>query len=727
MATQGGNAVRKKIALMALTALIIPSALASYQVTEVTGDEEIAAGDALNFKLNTTEEANYTADLIDSSGDVVFSNSELPFLKNQSVQNETHYIYGFNYTLSEDARVGSWKSSAYNGFSQVSEYRFEVVAQELRIVETESFPFFKNTDDNVIIQTNVTNAEEEVDSISLTVSNTSIQDSEMQKVQSTDAIDTYQYNTGELGQGSYSYDVNLQGSEGTQKSVSKNFEVYSSNRDADHSDINVGIASLCGTSVTQFRPPGGGILPTGREGSFLLSFTNNASSTSNVTASLNVTFQNETEWSPEDGLEEIGNQTNKTYEAMNETDLTPASSFSAARTFPKTNQTGYYLGRLKVNTECRITDGAIQDPIVYGTQTANTTDYVNFRVLVAGGDTGGSGEPIEEPIPRDANQTGEESNETVEGDNDNPGQTPVPEPEPVPEPVPDPIPALSLNIEAVNSSVSTPRGGFQEVELRLENLANASIENLTISPQISNLPGDWASQQASVSELSPNETAKRSIFLNPSQNVRPGTYRVSIYGGNGERLLDVERIDFTVFENTTESSIRISEAPEVVRISSGESQTIPLLVENLGEEAVENSTLTVQNLEDCGEASGSYSTSIQPNSSESISLNITSVSELRECDATIIVSTPEGSYSFADMRVEVVPDEGFVPPELRFPIFATAWTVLLILYSVVMTRYNLNSLRLKIPYLVLIVVEAVIFLYIATEFYGIIPPELLPF
>jgi hypothetical protein len=79
------------------------------------------------------------------------------------------------------------------------------------------------------------------------------------------------------------------------------------------------------------------------------------------------------------------------------------------------------------------------------------------------------------------------------------------------------------------------------------------------------------------------------------------------------------------------------------------------------------------------------------------------------------------------MRVEVVPEEGVVPPELRFPVFATAWTLVLILYSVVMTRYNLKSLRLKVPYLMLIVGEAVIFLYIATEFYGIIPPELLPF
>jgi hypothetical protein len=720
--------VRKKYLVIIFGLLLVPSTLATYQVTEITGDEEIAAGDTLNFQLNTSEEANYTADLIDSSGDVIFSDSDIPLRYNRTYgSNETFYVYGFNYTLSEDARVGEWSSSAFNGFSQVNETSFDVVADELRIIETESFPYFKNTDDQVFIETNITNAEEEADSVSITVSNTSVGQEEMQKVRETEAIETYRYNAGELDKGTYDYEIEMEGAQGTQETSSGYFEVYSGNRDADNANINIGIASLCGTSVTQFRPPGGGILPTARSGSFLMSFTNNASSFSNVTAELNVTFQNETEWRPEDGKEEIGPQINKTYEPINGTNLNPAESFSAARTFPETNQTGYYLGRLEINTECRITDGAAQDPIVYDTQTVNLTEYVNFRVLVAGGDTGGAGDPIEEPTPRDANQTGEESNQTIEGDNDNPGQTPVPEPEPVPEPVPDPIPALSLNIEAVNSSVSSPRGGFQEVQLRMENLANQTIENLTINPRTDNLPGDWGSQPASVAELEANETVNRSVFLNPSQNVEPGTYRVSIFGDNGDRLLDVERIDFTVFENITESSIRISEAPEVLRISSGSNQTVPLLIQNLGSETVENSTLTVQNLEDCGQASGSYTTDIEPNATQSISLNISSVQEVRECDATIIVSTPDGAYSFADMRVEVVPEEGVVPPELRFPVFATAWTLVLILYSVVMTRYNLKSLRLKVPYLMLIVGEAVIFLYIATEFYGIIPPELLPF
>ncbi len=728
----------KKTFLLLIAVTILPLGLADFSVYQSSGGAEIAAGDKVTFELNVSEDNNYTLELLDSQDDLILSDEPMKMVEtnvnqsaNQTNTTDPYYLYRNNYSLSQDARVGEWQATVFNDVAQVNTTSFQVIPDELRILNSQFQPFFKNTQDDVEAVSEITNPEESVQAFNLTIedlsNNTTSEDLPMKIAEQTTSIKEYELNLGRLSAGEYGYEFNLLGEDGTTDTETGSFEVYPKYRDADRAEIDVGIASLCGVAVNRFRTPGGGIHPTEKEGSFLFGFLNNASSQANVTADLNVTFQNETEWEPEDGREEIGPSINKTYSTINETDVLPSQSFSRVKTFPGTNRTGYYLARLNVTAECLITDGAAQDPQIYGTETFDLTAFKNFRVLVAGGETGGTGDPVEEPRPRDANQTGEESNETIEGDNDNPGQTPVPEPEPEPVPEPDPVPALSLNIESYQGTVSAPRGGFSEVRLRLENLANQTVGNLTIEPETENLPGTWDSQSASVTELEPNETLNRSVYLNPGEDVQPGTYRVSIFGDNSERLLDVERVDFEVFENITETGVRISEAPDVVRIESGESQTIPFLIENLGEDTIENSTISVQNLEGCGQTLGNYSATIEPNASQSLSLNIDAVSEVRDCNATVIVSTEQGSYSFADMRIEIVPDQGVVPPELRFPVFASAWTLLLILYSVAMTRFELDSLQLKVPYLALIIGEAVIFLYIATEYYSIIPPEILPF
>ncbi len=728
----------KKLLILLLVLAVMPMALAEFSVYETGGDTEIAAGDTVSFELNVSDSNNYTLELLDSEENLILSDEPMALVKtnvnqssNQTNTTDSFYLYRANYSLSSEARVGEWQATVFNDVQQVNTASFQVIPDELRILSSEFKPFFKNTQDDVTAVSEITDPEEEVRSFNLTIedlsNNTTSEDLPMKVSETSNSITEYELGIGELDAGKYGYSFDLLGENGTSDSVNGDFEIYSKYKDADRSDINVGIASLCGTAVNRFRTPGGGIHPTEREGSFLFGFINNASSRANITADLNVTFQNETEWRPADGEEALGPPIEKNYTKINETHVLPSESFSRAKTFPGTNRTGYYLARLDVSARCLITDGAAQDPQIYGTETFNFTTFKNFRVLVAGGETGGSGDPVEEPRPRDANQTGEESNETIEGDNDNPGQTPVPEPEPEPVPEPDPVPALSLNIESYQGTVSAPRGGFSEVRLRLENLANQSVGNLTIEPETGNLPGNWDSQSASVTELEPNETLNRSVYLNPGEDVQPGTYRVSIFGDNSERLLDVERVDFEVYENITETGVRISEAPDVIRIESGGQQTVPFLVENLGEETIENSTITVQNLEGCGQTLGNYSATIEPNASQSLSLDIDAVSEIQDCNATVIVSTEDGSYSFADMRIEIVPEQGVVPPELRFPVFASAWTLLLILYSVAMTRFELDSLQLKVPYLALIVGEAVIFLYIATEYYSIIPPEILPF
>ncbi|MFB6076663.1 MAG: hypothetical protein ABEK12_00855, partial [Candidatus Nanohaloarchaea archaeon] len=62
---------------------------------------------------------------------------------------------------------------------------------------------------------------------------------------------------------------------------------------------------------------------------------------------------------------------------------------------------------------------------------------------------------------------------------------------------------------------------------------------------------------------------------------------------------------------------------------------------------------------------------------------------------------------------------GVVPPRFRFPLVAALWTVLLVLYAVVSRRFGLDSPLVKVPFLLIILGEVVILLYVVAEYYGI--------
>jgi hypothetical protein len=58
---------------------------------------------------------------------------------------------------------------------------------------------------------------------------------------------------------------------------------------------------------------------------------------------------------------------------------------------------------------------------------------------------------------------------------------------------------------------------------------------------------------------------------------------------------------------------------------------------------------------------------------------------------------------------------------------AFAWTAILVLYAILTRRYELDSMLVKLPFLMLILGESVIVLYLAANYYGLIPQGLLPF
>jgi hypothetical protein len=183
-----------------------------------------------------------------------------------------------------------------------------------------------------------------------------------------------------------------------------------------------------------------------------------------------------------------------------------------------------------------------------------------------------------------------------------------------------------------------------------------------------------------------------------------------------------------VTEEVFQSRIAIQESPQRVSIAPNRSQSIPLLLENIGTDDLENVTAEIQGGEDIDITTSDVISSLSVNSTGSITLNVTSPDSFTgKQNVTVVVSTSEGARSFTTIQLESEPtEEGFVPKEFRVPVVATGWTVVLLLYAVLTKRYNLNSTYIKVPFLLLILGEVTLMLFVASKYYGFTSP-LLPF
>lgn len=734
--------MKKALAVVLLVFMVSVGSSASFKV--LTNSSKVTADSNLTFRYNTTDQDDYTLSLTNSREELVLSNTQMNLVESYNVTNSenstnttnstgeitTYYIYEYDYQVPHRPEVGDWKIKVFDGFAMLNSSIFTVYPERLRIVEAKILPNFVTEEDSIKFKARITNVTEPVKTVETTVANTSIKNEELTLESTSSFYSIYTLENGALQQGKYNYTVKLEGETGSDASKNS-FTVYPGNMDADSSTIEASIASLCGVEVARFRPPGGGVISLNGTGSFLVDIRNNASARTNFTANLTVTYQNNSAWHPREGYDELGPELNMSYRPIeSNSSLLPGEVAGPyMRKFNDTDTLGWYTGHLHLSATCQITGGAMKDPQVYGTEHFELTDYANFKVLVGGGGSGDKGNPTgDQAVPRDANTTGAESDQKVKGNNNNPGKTqvPEPEPEPVPEPVPEPTPTVNVNLETWNYSASTDRGRYARIKLEVENIGENPITGLNISPRTGSLPGSWQVRSASVTNLSANSTVNRSVFIQPGEEVTPGTYRIPIYGLT-DRVVDLEKVRLKVNKDIFNSSVRIVESPHTIRIGSGESNAIPLLVRNVGKGPVTEADVRVQNVGSCGEVSVSGIKSIKVNESRSIGIRLNASSKLATCNTTVIVSTKDGSYSFSNIKVEVVPERGVVPPKFRFPLFATAWTILLVVYSIVMTRFDLESLTIRIPFVLLIAVEAAIFLYISANYYSIVPGFLLPF
>lgn len=330
-------------------------------------------------------------------------------------------------------------------------------------------------------------------------------------------------------------------------------------------------------------------------------------------------------------------------------------------------------------------------------------------------------EELQEEGELDTDVEDQEDAEPQEGDSDAPGQTPEPEPEPEPEP----IPLLSLSIKPLNSTYEAPRETFTEISLEIENIGEEQVEDITLEPRFNDL--EFEAENGNVAELAPGEALNESVFIEPSESVNPGIYQIPVYGSNPNEDLAVEYIDVEVTEDIGDTRIGIQEAPRDLILEQNSNNTIPVMVENPGQEPLQNVNAEIDNAENCGEYSSETIDNIAPGEESAASLHFATGEDLEECEGTIILSSEDGEFAFSELNIDVREEVGIVPEEFRVPIVASLWTVLLLAYAILTKKYGVHNMTVKVPLVLLVVGEAFIIIYLSSAYYGLAPPGLLPF
>jgi hypothetical protein len=335
-----------------------------------------------------------------------------------------------------------------------------------------------------------------------------------------------------------------------------------------------------------------------------------------------------------------------------------------------------------------------------------------------------------------ANRSGDqESDVSIPGDDpDEPGETevpdpvpdPVPEPTPTPDPTPDPTPEISVEIQPLNDTYKTPQGLYQAAALNVTNMGSTSVPNITLRPLINRFRAEWDVRVANIGNLSVNETVQRDVFVRPAEDTSPGTYVIPVTAET-ERQLDMDYFQLEVTRAEEIPEIEIAEAPNSLSVNIGQNRTVPVLLENTGELNLTGINSEVQNLEECGTVSTGNISNIAVNGSKSLDLEFSPSSTTTSCNTTLVVSTAGGAYAFADLQVEVLPREGLIRPEARVPLLAIIWTAALAGYAFITRRYELESWMVKAPFLVLILGEVVIMLFILINAYELPLAAALPF
>ncbi|MFB6100191.1 MAG: hypothetical protein ABEK16_02860 [Candidatus Nanohalobium sp.] len=529
-------------------------------------------------------------------------------------------------------------------------------------------------------------------------------------------------------------------------------------------DIGVGIGRTCLVGAKNFEAPGTGVrdymfFPLNSTGTITGVLGNYGNQKAELVMNLTVTNESD-HWEPGEppgdpvNLEQH-NYTNYDYEVdrANLSSQNTGNATSENDTFIRYVQrftsfisygTGNYTARLNVSYSC----GNVSDSF-----------WVNrtFRIFKARAGEGGgsqigkpqtnntkpqdanqSGEESNQNItrnatkpggksnqtrPEDVNQTGETSDQTIQGNNPLPGQTPVPQPQPQPQP--DPV--VRVDLRALNNTYKAPKESYKRVKMEIENIGDTATGQLDIIPQVPN--DNWDVRNASVANLSINTTKTRNVFIRPGPEVEKGLYQIPTVVRNQEgEMIDLDYFDVRVTGPKDEKTqLTITESPLQVSVTQNSSQKIPILLSNSGTTDLENITARLQNAEECGITESPEIQRLGANETSSVTISLNSSTVKRNCEATLIVSSSQGAYAFSDIKIDVNEPEGIIPERFRFPLIGSLWTIMLLAYALLSRRYGLDSVTVKAPFVVLVVGEVGIAIYLATKYYGLLPDGVLPF
>lgn len=329
-----------------------------------------------------------------------------------------------------------------------------------------------------------------------------------------------------------------------------------------------------------------------------------------------------------------------------------------------------------------------------------------------------------------ANQSGNQtSNVSIPGDSPEPGQTEVPEPQPTPTPVPtpEPTPEISVEITPLQRVYRTRQGVYVAATFNVTNMGNTAVENVSLIPQINRFRQGWSVRNARITNLSVNETVQRDVFVQPPRNAAPGMYVVPVSAEVEDRQLDLDYFQLRVLRAQFIPRISIEEAPRAINIPVNTNQSFPVLVENTGRTNLTGIEARLQNIDDCGTASSGSVEVLDVNESQSLQVSIAAGGRTARCNATLVVSSQGGAYAFSTLQVTIIPEQGLIPQERRVPLIAVLWTLLLAAYAFFTRRMDLESNLVRIPFLLIILGEALILLYVVVNYYSLPLAAVLPF
>lgn len=721
----------KPLALAACFLLFAGAASAALTASQDGSDRYVfEPGEQMRFQLETVYRFNYTLEVVNGSWT---TSQPMTFIRER--ENSSIYVYEANFTPSAGVLVGDAVAYAkdVNG-STWGVFDFHMAAERPRVFDVEQIPLFPPPDSDVTVIANVSDVGANITTAALDHDGDL---SAMSPVGSGAHWAAYRETITVGSAGTESYDLIMEDVDGNQRTTTRTVQVVAGASPADSEDVGVGvhIPPECNIAIRNFFTPGlDFVLGLNATGMITADILNQGSVDANVTADLNVTFEDDDEWQPGEPIGNVTRDYNSTTFTL-DAQLLSNSSFTYMKPFTGA-KVGWHTARLTANASCTINNEMVSNT-ASGHETfvvLNATGGVSFGNETTNktfpADANRTGEESNQTTPADANETGEESNQTVEANATEPGETgePIPQPgdssnpgeTPVPEPEPEPIPILSLTLQETEDPYQTAKAQYAPINLSVSNVWQQDITGVTVTPQIGALGDGWEARSASLDTIASGANTSRTVFIRPPPSAQPGIYRIPVMATTQDRRLELEYINLRVLQSVFGSRVQIQEVPRNIRITANRSETVPVLIRNVGSTALTNVTAELQSADGVTSVNVTPVRNVTVNGTAAVLLNVTGGSDLTTGNATLIVRTAEGAYSFADVQVAVrAAGEGIIPAEYRFPLVASVWTIVLVLYALLGRRFDLESWYVKAPLVVLIVGEATIILFVASEYYGI--------